>query len=243
MLEKFYNFLFNFWKKRQLDKKTWKKFSEIPIILFLKLFTIQQVHSVHKTSWTINGKRIKNDNKILILNALQNHFITFCYRKSAFYLQVYLKMKIMENKVFVPGKWIEMEKVYKLLNLLLIFGFLKLNEKNFWNLFWGLEWEVSDFFLQKFQSTHRYQFKTHQGSFYRLNIKKEKVPFQELGSLKSPRELLKFMWIHLFFIVPKKPTNLISQVEIPINQNRSLACLVYNTWKISRLLIFPPLFD
>ncbi len=33
MFDKFHNLLFNFWKKRQLDRKTWKNFPVIPIIL------------------------------------------------------------------------------------------------------------------------------------------------------------------------------------------------------------------
>jgi hypothetical protein len=47
---------------------------------------------------------MKNDNKILILNALQNHFIYFLLSEKCLYLQVYLKMDIMENKDFVAGK-------------------------------------------------------------------------------------------------------------------------------------------
>ncbi len=120
---------------------------------FSEAFTIQQVHSVHKFSWTFNGNRIKNDNKILILNALQNHFIFFYYRKIAFYLQIYLKMNIMENKEFVAGKWIEMEKLIKVLNLLWLFEILKLNwklkKKNFWILFWFDDRKFSDIFFYK----------------------------------------------------------------------------------------------
>jgi hypothetical protein len=36
-------------------------------------------------------------------------------------LQVYLKMDIMENKDFVAGKWIEMEKLYEIIEYFMTF--------------------------------------------------------------------------------------------------------------------------
>ncbi len=141
--------------KKTIRKENLKEFARDPINSFFWSFSqfnrCLQCIKLHELS-------MGNEWKTIIKYSFQMHFkiilFIFYHRKSAFYLQVYLKMNIMENKVFVAGKWIEMEKLYKLLNLLLIFGFLKLNEKTFGTCFEDGNGKFPIFFTKVSINTH-----------------------------------------------------------------------------------------